>query len=298
MARLKDMLEPGERVIAVTPSNWLTIPVGILLLGAVLTTALMVADAGELSRAEFRFALGFMAVLGLGLTILVGLMTRWLIAVTDRRVLFRHGFMRRSLEEMPRDLVEFIKLNGAAFEVHGGGRTVSLALHPLLADRVARLLDADYAARGRYCGPFERVIGTDERILVKVGGRLLVAMWIIMPSLLIFPMVVMLRNNVFGALLSGAFFFAMFAFTLTMLSYTYKRWIVTDRRVLAVVGLLKRRVEAMPLTSDTETTLDETALTIRSGEQTLTLPLANDPDKRKAARKIVEAIEAAKGAMP
>lgn len=297
MARLKDMLEPGETVITVTPPFWLTIPMGILLLGTVLATALMVADAGELGRAEFRFVLGFMAVLGLGLTCLVGLVTRWLIAVTDRRVLFRHGFMRRSLEDMPRDLVEFITLNGAALEVHGGGRTIPLALHPLLADRIARLLDADYAARGRYCGPFERVIETDERILVKVGGGLLVAMWIIMLSLLLFPTLVMFRINVFGALLSGAFFFAMFAFSMTMLANADKRWIVTDRRVLAIVGLLKRRVEAVPLNSDTETTLDETALTIRSGEQTLTLPLANDPDKRKAARKILAAIEAAKGAM-
>ena len=301
MARLNAMLEPGERVAAVGPPMWPVVPIGLYLIATVLTSALMVAEAGALDDPAFRAALGLMAFLCLALIVFLILMARWRVAVTDRRVLVRNGFLRRDLEEMPRNIVDSVTHRDFTLEFGGGGRRISTKLHPLLAERIIALFDACGEARGRYARPFARLRVPGERVLFRSGGRVLLAIQALTSVLILSAvgMVLAVVGSSFAmasALQVGAFFFAMLALSWSAVAFSEKRWLVTDRRVLTVAGLLLRRVEDLPLTPDTEAALDDAALTVRNGDRILVLPLTNDPDKRIAAQNILEAIEAAKGA--
>lgn len=299
MASLKNMLEPGETVVAVSPPLWPIFPIGLYLFGMILTSALIVSDVHGLDLVSIRIALGLLTTLGLGLTVFLGLMMRWRIAVTDRRVLIREGFLRRKLTEIPLDIVDSITHHDFTVEIRGGGHTIAIKLHPLLADRILALLDTGSGARGRYVGPFGRIPEPGERVLFKNGGKMLLAMCVAMllPAFLVVVLLLALANSalaVINALQIGAAFFALWGFSTSGLVIAEKRWVVTDRRILSVTGLLYRRIEDLPLNSDTEATLDETALTVRSGDRVLTLSLENAPEKRGVAVKIHEAVARAK----
>ena len=294
-------LEPGERVAAVSPPMWPVIPIGLYLIGMVLTSALMVVEAGLLDLLSFRVALGLMSLLGLVLIVFVILAARWRVAVTDRRVSVRNGFLRRDLEEMPRDIVDSVTHRDFTLEIGGGGHRIATRLHPLFADRIVALLDAGGGARRRYAGPFARVLDPGERVLFRGGGKALLAMWAFNSMLLLSLAGMSLAVAwsvlaVASALQVGTFFFAMWALLSSALAVSDKRWLVTDRRVLTVTGLLYRRVEELPLTPDTEAALDEAALTVRTGDRILTMSLENAPEKSGMAKQIHEAIVQAKGA--
>ncbi|MFO1185523.1 MAG: PH domain-containing protein [Bauldia sp.] len=115
MSYVQSVLQSGERVLAVGRLHWIVYLPGILL--GLLGVLLLIAGGGA---GEMRYPL---LVLG-GLVLAAGLIVfirewfrQWIteLAVTDRRVILKTGFVRRRTVEMNMDKVETVDVDQSVF---------------------------------------------------------------------------------------------------------------------------------------------------------------------------------------
>jgi uncharacterized membrane protein YdbT with pleckstrin-like domain len=134
---LRQILQPDERVLYESRLHWLIyLPGAVLLCGAVLIDV-----AGQYffgSDATTRFIADIVAVV-VGLLALIALADEWIrrktteIAVTDRRIIFKRGLIRRHTIEMNMDKIESVDVdqtvlgrlfNFGTIVIHGTGSDV------------------------------------------------------------------------------------------------------------------------------------------------------------------------------
>ena len=107
MKYIERVLEPGETVQYVSSLHWLVYLPGLLLIGGGIAGALYLTIAASPVVAYAIMAVGF----GLGLISLAsGWFRRWTteVAVTNRRIIYKRGFIRRTTVEMNMDKVESV----------------------------------------------------------------------------------------------------------------------------------------------------------------------------------------------
>jgi uncharacterized membrane protein YdbT with pleckstrin-like domain len=122
MSYVNRVLEPGERVVAVGKLHWIIYANAALfaLSGLILFFVLVMSNpngvasnAGEFNgRALAGFVLLAFLILG-SISFVRAWFTQWTteLAITDRRVIYKTGFIRRSTAEMNMDKVETVNVD-------------------------------------------------------------------------------------------------------------------------------------------------------------------------------------------
>ena len=113
MSYIKEVLQPGERVLFMSTIHWLIYAPAALLLLAAIVTAFWAAGSTS-------FVWRFVSLLCLAGALLSGAgawFKRWTteIAVTDRRIIYKRGFIRRHTIEMHMDKVESVDVQQSIF---------------------------------------------------------------------------------------------------------------------------------------------------------------------------------------
>jgi uncharacterized membrane protein YdbT with pleckstrin-like domain len=108
MKYVEEVLQPGETVLFVSTIHWLVYWPALLLIVAAIATDLLAASGHEFVR--------WISLLCLATGLLSGARAwfkRWTteIAVTDRRIIYKRGFIRRHTIEMNMDKVESVDVN-------------------------------------------------------------------------------------------------------------------------------------------------------------------------------------------
>jgi len=152
MGYVERVLQPGETVRHVSRLHWIVSLPGILLLLAAIVLFILYGKAqGNLALILAALA-AILAVFGL-LSLLSGWFRRWTteMAVTDRRIIFKRGFIRRHTIEIHMDKVESVDVdqsvlgrifNYGTIVIHGTGSTTE----PL------RLIEAPIELRNQVTG--------------------------------------------------------------------------------------------------------------------------------------------------
>ena len=114
MSYVQQVIQSGERILAVGKLHWIVyMPALLLALGALVV---FLFAAGLESGTGFRFAVQIVADLILAAAA-VFFVREWFhqwiteLAVTDRRVIFKTGFIRRRTVEMNMDKVETVDVD-------------------------------------------------------------------------------------------------------------------------------------------------------------------------------------------
>ncbi|MDE2228318.1 MAG: PH domain-containing protein [Alphaproteobacteria bacterium] len=136
MSYLRRILQPGETLRYVGRLHWIVYLPGLVLFAAAVAMyfALVAASPSGGATPFILIILELLMVASL-LTLLIAALRRWTteIAVTDRRVIFKRGLIRRHTIEMNMDKVESVdvdqSLGGRLFGygdivVHGTGSTI------------------------------------------------------------------------------------------------------------------------------------------------------------------------------
>jgi len=114
MAYIDEILEPGEKVVFKTRLSWTLY--GPAIVYALLALALTVLSTTVAGLGVIAFAIAALAVLA-ALAALFGFLRAWFrrwtteIAVTDRRVVLKRGFIRRHTVEMNMQKVESVDVD-------------------------------------------------------------------------------------------------------------------------------------------------------------------------------------------
>ena len=110
MGYVQDVLQPGEQVRRISSIHWIGYWPGIAcLLSAVVAYWL---SETRLLQGIWRYAA--YALAGIGVVLLIQQWLRWWvteIAVTDRRVIYKKGLIRRHTNEMNMDKVESVQID-------------------------------------------------------------------------------------------------------------------------------------------------------------------------------------------
>jgi len=108
MRYVEEVLQPGEKILFVSTIHWLIYVPAILLLIAAIVAAFWAGSGSEVWRwiSLLCFALALLSAAR-------AWFKRWTteIAVTDRRVIYKRGFIRRHTIEMHLDKVESIDVD-------------------------------------------------------------------------------------------------------------------------------------------------------------------------------------------
>lgn len=106
MRYIERILQPGERLIYSTRIHW------IIYLPAAMLLAALVYGNGAAHAMAWVLAAGICAIVGV-LTGLAAWVKRWTteINVTDRRIVFKRGLIRRHTVEMNMDKVESVDVD-------------------------------------------------------------------------------------------------------------------------------------------------------------------------------------------
>jgi uncharacterized membrane protein YdbT with pleckstrin-like domain len=109
MKYVEEVLQPGETVLFVSTIHWLTYAPALLLLIAAIVTAFWSAGGNE-------FVWRGISLVCFAAALLSGARAwfkRWTteIAVTDRRIIYKRGFIRRHTIEMNMEKVESVDVN-------------------------------------------------------------------------------------------------------------------------------------------------------------------------------------------
>ena len=109
MKYVEEVLQPGETVLFVSTIHWLTYAPAILLLIVAIAATFQIVGGSEFVWRSISL-LCFAAAL---LSAARAWFKRWTteIAVTDRRIIYKRGFIRRHTIEMNMDKVESIDVN-------------------------------------------------------------------------------------------------------------------------------------------------------------------------------------------
>jgi uncharacterized membrane protein YdbT with pleckstrin-like domain len=114
MSYVKSVLQPGENIRFVTDIHWMVYLPGLLLLLVGIVVVVLVWSFGVIGGAAV-FLHGLAAVLFVGAAILmfVGWFKRWTteVAVTDKRIIYKRGFISRYTIEMHLDKVESVDVD-------------------------------------------------------------------------------------------------------------------------------------------------------------------------------------------
>jgi uncharacterized membrane protein YdbT with pleckstrin-like domain len=108
MRYVEEVLQPGEKILFVSTIHWLIYVPAILLLIAAIVAAFWAGSGSEMWRwiSLLCFALALLSAAR-------AWFKRWTteIAVTDRRVIYKRGFIRRHTIEMHMDKVESVDVS-------------------------------------------------------------------------------------------------------------------------------------------------------------------------------------------
>ena len=108
MRYVEEVLQPGEKILFVSTIHWLIYVPAILLLVAAIVAAFWAGSGSEVWRwiSLLCFALALLSAAR-------AWFKRWTteIAVTDRRVIYKRGFIRRHTIEMHMDKVESVDVS-------------------------------------------------------------------------------------------------------------------------------------------------------------------------------------------
>ena len=114
MSYLQRILQPGETLRYVGRLHWIVYLPGLLLFAIAVALAAAIVAAGQLGNfvPYLLIALDLVMLVSL-LTLLAAAVRRWTteIAVTDRRVIFKRGLIRRHTIEMNMDKVETVDVD-------------------------------------------------------------------------------------------------------------------------------------------------------------------------------------------
>ena len=114
MSYLRRILQPGETLRYVGRLHWIVYLPGLVLFAIAVTLAAVIVAAGQLGNfvPYLLIALDLVMLVSL-LTLLAAAVRRWTteIAVTDRRVIFKRGLIRRHTIEMNMDKVETVDVD-------------------------------------------------------------------------------------------------------------------------------------------------------------------------------------------
>jgi uncharacterized membrane protein YdbT with pleckstrin-like domain len=117
MSYVRHVLQPGEKLLHESRIHWMIfIPAFLLLLVGVVGFVLYVVDtAGDLQIVSY-------SLMAVGLAAgLVSFVTAWFrrwtteVAVTDRRIIYKQGFINRHTVEMNMDKVESVDVDQTVF---------------------------------------------------------------------------------------------------------------------------------------------------------------------------------------
>lgn len=114
MSYLQRILQPGETLRYVGRLHWIVYLPGLVLFAIAVALAAAIGAAGQLGNfvPYLLIALDLVMLVSL-LTLLAAAVRRWTteIAVTDRRVIFKRGLIRRHTIEMNMDKVETVDVD-------------------------------------------------------------------------------------------------------------------------------------------------------------------------------------------
>ncbi|HXY89023.1 MAG TPA: PH domain-containing protein [Xanthobacteraceae bacterium] len=113
MKYVDEVLQPGETVLFVSTVHWLTYAPAMLLLAAAIGTQFFAVGGNETvwrAISLLCFAASLLGAAG-------AWFRRWTteIAVTDRRIVYKRGFIRRRTIEMNMDKVESVDVDQSVF---------------------------------------------------------------------------------------------------------------------------------------------------------------------------------------
>jgi len=114
MSYLKRILQPGETLRYVGRLHWIVYLPGLVLFAIAVALSAAIVAANQLGNfVPYLLALLDLVMLVSLLTLLAAAMRRWTteIAVTDRRVIFKRGLIRRHTIEMNMDKVETVDVD-------------------------------------------------------------------------------------------------------------------------------------------------------------------------------------------
>jgi uncharacterized membrane protein YdbT with pleckstrin-like domain len=117
MSYVQRVLQPGETLLHQSTIHWMIfIPGVLLLLVGIAGAALYFVDTtGDLQILSYSLMLvGFVSG---ALSLVMAWFRRWTteVAVTDRRIIYKHGFIRRHTVEMNMDKVESVDVDQTVF---------------------------------------------------------------------------------------------------------------------------------------------------------------------------------------
>jgi uncharacterized membrane protein YdbT with pleckstrin-like domain len=115
MSYLKNVLQPGEQVRHVTNIHWIIYLPGLVALAAAGATLIM-ALASDTTRELWQILAALLFVIALAM-IFAAWFRRWTteIAVTNRRIIYKRGFIRRHTIEMNMDKVASVDVVQSVF---------------------------------------------------------------------------------------------------------------------------------------------------------------------------------------
>ena len=114
MNYLKRILQPGERLRYVGRLHWIIYFRGLILFAITVAVAIVIAAVSEPGNLmPYLLLILELLMLASLLTLLAAAVRRWTteIAVTDRRIIFKRGFIRRHTIEMNMDKVETVDVD-------------------------------------------------------------------------------------------------------------------------------------------------------------------------------------------
>jgi hypothetical protein len=305
MSGIADMLAPGERVVhrgSVLHTSWpaLLWVAAIILLLSVLLIALLTDGTGPgLLAAGSVMALldlVLIAALVLGVGPWIGLGETCL--ATDRRIRFKRGLFRPTVDEMALADVEDAAFAGSMLKITGAGRTLELQAHRngLGAKILARILPQWFPDPGRPTARLGNVLEPGETVIFRWPSpwfnRVLWALSFGVVGFLLWSGYgSYLRDDWSGVLTMSFFVFLM----LSVLPDIRADWqsVATDRRLLQRIDWDATRYQDIPLAEI------EADWRSRFGEKLAASWRGQDldiPARNHAAARVVEAIRAAKGA--
>jgi len=136
MSYLQRILQPGETLRYVGRLHWIVYFPGLILFAVAVVLSITIVVANQFGNAVLYLLMALVVLMVASLlTLMAAALRRWTteIAVTDRRVIFKRGLIRRHTIEMNMDKVETVdvdqSLAGRVFGygdivVHGTGSSI------------------------------------------------------------------------------------------------------------------------------------------------------------------------------
>jgi len=307
MARLDDMLEPGEIVLhrgsswrALLPAFFWLAAISVWLPGGLL---LMTMDDGPLRLVDLAFSFGIgLLPAAIVLTVagpFIGLGEACI--VTDQRILCKKGLFRARISEMALSDIDRVDFGGALLRLGGAGRTLDIPAvrNGLTASVMAQILPRWVPDAGRPMVSVGRILEPGERLIFRWPSpwfdRILRSGMLCMAG----GFAWMVYGNGIDGDWSAVWmngFFTVLALSLVIDRPTGRHdwsYLITDLRLLRNFDWDHSRYEEIPLAeieAEYRSQFAEKLAATHNGRE------LDIPAKGRDAEQILAAIEAAKGA--